>query len=111
MKPIEKKMWGSLLILAILSPIGIILPKLFKSGDAWGEWDPETIAKMIGYVPEGLKRLAGLWHPLIPDYSFGGEEASLTIQIISYVGSAAIGILLTFVFIWIFSRLLLKKKS
>jgi hypothetical protein len=110
MKPVEKKLWLSLVILALLSPIGVIMPKLFKAGDAWGEWDSETIVKMIGYVPGEMKRLAGLWHAPIPDYSFGIGETSLTIQIVSYVGSAVIGILLTYMLIWFFSKLLLKKK-
>ena len=32
------KLWIFIGILAVLAPIGIILPAYFKSGPAWGEW-------------------------------------------------------------------------
>jgi cobalt/nickel transport protein len=81
-----------LLVLAILSPLGIILPEVFKAGDAWGEWGLETIQEMLGFVPEGLKRLADLWKAPVPDYNLGGEGSPLVVQVLSYILSALIGI-------------------
>ena len=72
----QKKLWIGLLILSLLTPLGIILPEKFKAGGAWGEWGPEELEKLIGYVPKGLKRLADLWKAPVPDYNFGGEGAS-----------------------------------
>lgn len=108
MKAIEKKMWLILLVLAIISPLGIILPRLFKTGGAWGEWGPETIAKMIGYVPEDLRRMTDFWHAPITDYSVGGEQASLMYQGFYYVGSALLGIALTAALVWLIAKIVRK---
>jgi len=79
--------------MALLSPLGIILPRKFAAGDAWGEWSPETLKKLLGYVPEGLRRMADLWKALMPDYGFsGGENASLAVQVISYILSGVLGV-------------------
>ena len=78
--------------MALLSPLGIFLPGLFKAGDAWGEWGTEKLEKLLGYVPEGLKKLADFWKAPIPDYDLGGEGASMTLQVISYIVSALLGI-------------------
>ena len=32
------KLWIVIGILAVLTPIGLVLPAYFKSGPAWGEW-------------------------------------------------------------------------
>lgn len=64
----QKKLWIGLIILALLTPLGIILPEKFKAGGAWGEWGPEALEKLIGYVPAGLRN----W----PIY---GKPLSLTI--------------------------------
>lgn len=90
----DKRLLLFLFILAILSPLGIILPEVLKAGDAWGEWGIDTIKEMLGFIPEGMKRLSDLWRAPIPDYNLGGEDASLTVQILSYVFSAILGILL-----------------
>ena len=98
MNSTRKKLWIAILILAILSPVGIAVPVYFKAGDAWGEWSLETIEHDNGFVPEGMKKIAGLWSSPIPDYSFTSEEASCKHQAVSYIGSAIIGmILVTFV--------------
>ena len=58
---ITKKLWIGIGVLVLLSPLGIIIPKWFGAGGAWGEWGLNEIEKVSGYVPEGLKRIAGLW--------------------------------------------------
>ncbi len=88
----QKKLWIGLLIMALLTPLGVLLPEKFKAEEAWGEWGTEKLEKLIGYVPEGLRRLADFWKAPIPDYNFGGEGASLTLQAVSYIVSGLLGI-------------------
>ena len=105
----HKKLWIGLFILALLTPLGVILPAKFNAGGAWGEWGPEELEKLIGYVPEGLKKLADLWKAPIPDYNFGGEGASLAVQVISYIVSGILGILTVAGVIYVISKLIVKR--
>jgi len=111
MTSFQKKLWIGLLIMALLTPIGIILPERFNAGDAWGEWGTDTIEKLLGYVPEGLKRLADIWKAPIPDYNFGSEGSSLTVRVISYIISAVLGILAVAFVVYIISRFLVKHEK
>ncbi len=65
MTKFQKKLGLGLLILALFTPLGVILPEKFKAGGAWGEWGPEELQKLLGYVPAGLKRTAHLWKWLL----------------------------------------------
>ncbi len=78
--------------MSLLTPLGILLPEKFRAEEAWGEWGIEKLEKLLGYVPEGLRKLADLWKAPIPDYNFGGEGASVTLQVISYIASGLLGI-------------------
>ena len=87
------KMWIGLAVLALISPVGIIIPDKVKAGSAWGEWSPEEIEKMLGYVPQGLKKLGELWNAPFPDYDFKGwESMGISMQSLGYIASAVIGI-------------------
>ena len=87
-----KKMLLGLVVLALLSPVGIIIPDKVKAGSAWGEWGTDEIQKMVGFVPQGMKKLADLWQAPMPDYGFKGwEEKGLGMQSLAYVISAAVG--------------------
>jgi len=93
---ITSKLWIGLLILAVVSPAGLVLPEHFKAGAAWGEWGIEEIKELAGYIPEGLARLASLWSAPIPDYAFKGwEEKGLPALSFAYIISALAGIALT----------------
>ncbi len=109
MTSFQKKLLVILLVLAVLTPIGIYLPSAFNAGDAWGEWSTETIEKMIGYIPEGLRRTADLWSAPIPDYNLGDENSSFAVQALSYVLSAAVGIALCIGVLYLLSRFVFKK--
>ncbi len=88
-----KKMWIGLALLALASPVGLILPEKFKAGSAWGEWSTGAIEKMLGYVPGGMKKLADTWHAPLPDYAFKGwDKLGLGMQSLAYIISAVIGI-------------------
>ena len=88
-----KKMWLGLAVLALASPVGILLPAQLKAGSAWGEWSPEEMEKRLGFVPQGMKKLAELWQAPMPDYAFKGwDTLGLSMQSLAYVASALIGV-------------------
>jgi cobalt/nickel transport protein len=87
-----KKMFLGLVVLALLSPVGIIIPDKVKAGSAWGEWGTDEIQKMVGFVPQGMQKLADLWQAPMPDYAFKGwEEKGIGMLSLAYVISAAVG--------------------
>jgi len=106
MTSFQKKLWIGLLIMALLTPLGILLPEKFKAEKAWGEWDVKKLEKLLGYVPEGLKRLADLWNAPIPDYKVGGEGASMTLRVVSYIVSGLLGIGICAFVVYMVSRLM-----
>ncbi|MGD0566528.1 MAG: PDGLE domain-containing protein [Candidatus Goldiibacteriota bacterium] len=94
MKPVTK-LWLGLAVIAALTPLGLFIPALFKAGGAWGEWGPEEIKKLTGFVPEKLGQLSGLWKAPMADYSFSGwENKGLAHLSFAYVCSAILGALL-----------------
>ncbi len=107
----QKKLWIGLIIMALLSPIGILLPEKFNAGDAWGEWGTDTLEKLLGYVPEGLKKLTDLWKAPIADYNLGSESSPFIIQVLSYVVSGILGIAIVGGVIYLISRLLIKTRG
>jgi cobalt/nickel transport protein len=102
----QKKLWLGLIIMALLSPLGILLPDKFNAVGAWGEWGADQLEKLLGYVPEGIRRLEDIWKAPIPDYNFGGEGASMTIQVISYIASGILGVLLCGLAVYALFRIL-----
>jgi hypothetical protein len=85
------KLWIGVGSLALLSPVGIILPDRFKAGSAWGEWGTEEWSGLVGYIPHGLEKLTALWSAPLPDYAVRGMERHPEI---AYILSAVIGIAL-----------------
>lgn len=79
-------------VLAVLTPVGLILPEYFEAGDAWGEWSLDTVKEQTGYEPEGMKKDADRFEAPVPDYHFGEEEDSLLKRSAGYIGSAILGI-------------------
>jgi cobalt/nickel transport protein len=100
---IINKLWIGLGVLIILSPLGLILPDRFKAGSAWGEWGADEMEKLVGYVPQGLKKLSELWNAPMPDYAFKGwEEKGLQYLSFAYIVSAIVGIgIIILVVLWI----------
>lgn len=88
----QKKLWIGLLVIALMTPLGVLLPEKFRAEKAWGEWGIGKLQKLLGYVPEGLRKLTDFWKAPIPDYNFGGEGASMTLRGISYFISGLLGI-------------------
>jgi hypothetical protein len=106
---IVKKMWLGLAVLALLSPIGLILPDKFKAGSAWGEWGTDEIEKMLGYIPQGMKKLAELWQAPMPDYAFKGwDKLGIGMQSLAYIVSAIIGVAVIVAIIMILGKIATK---
>ena len=56
---------------------------------------PAAVARLVGYVPQQLERLGGLWHAPLPDYSRPGEPpAGLPGQSLWYIVCAVVGMAL-----------------
>jgi cobalt/nickel transport protein len=108
MTTFQKKLWIGLLVMALLTPLGILLPERFKAEGAWGEWSAGEIEKLMGYVPEGLKKLADLWKAPVADYNFGGAGSSMTFQMVSYILSGLLGIAACAFVVYVVSRFMTK---
>jgi len=104
----QKKLWIGLLVMALLTPLGILLPEKFNAENAWGEWGIEKLEKLLGYVPEGLRKLTDVWKAPISDYKFGGEGASRVVQVASYIVSGFLGIGACALIIFIISRFIVR---
>ena len=76
------KLWLLIVVLIVLAPLGIIVPRYFRSGTAWGEWTKDEIKTLAGYLPKGMEKLLSLWNAPMPGYAQGG---------IGYIISAILG--------------------
>lgn len=98
------KLWYAIIVLIVLSPIGLL-----AQGTAWGEWGADEFKDMIGLIPQGMQKLADVWHSLLPDYSvpgLGGETAPFWLNAFGYIISAAVGIAIIAGLTYLFSRLI-----
>jgi len=107
----QKKLWLGLAIMALLTPLGIYLPQRFGAGEAWGEWGPGALEKILGYVPEGMKKIADIWKAPINDYNLSAEGASFSTQAFSYIGSAIVGIAAVALVLYIISKILVRHEK
>lgn len=83
-KPASKKpLYGLLIAMVLLSPIGLL-----ATGTAWGEWGADEIKHMVGYVPNAFE-YGFNFNTIMPDYSVGGMN-----EIIGYIISAVAGVAL-----------------
>jgi cobalt/nickel transport protein len=111
MTKFDKRLWIGLLVMVLLTPLGIYLPERFKAGDAWGEWGTDRLQELLGYVPEGLRKMAEFWKAPVPDYNFGGENAAFGTQIISYIISGIIGVAAGAILIYVITKFLIKHEK
>jgi cobalt/nickel transport system permease protein len=96
----------------VLTPLGLLLPRYFKAGSAWGEWDTGQVRALAGYLPQGLEKLSGLWNAALPDYTFRGwEEQGLSGSSLAYILAALIGIAVTVAVIYLLGKLLFRVKD
>jgi hypothetical protein len=78
-----------LILLIILAPLGLL-----AVGETFGEWGSEELKEKLGFVPQGLEKLSGIWNAPMPDYAFPGGEGSesMTLSASAYILSAIIGV-------------------
>jgi cobalt/nickel transport system permease protein/cobalt/nickel transport protein len=65
---------------------------------------------MIGYIPQGLNKLSTLWKAPIPEYALNSNENGLPALSFGYIISALTGILAIVTAIYLFARILMKKR-
>ena len=89
------KLWIGILVLAIISPLGLILAEYFKAGPGFGE-----------------SKILVLWKAPMPDYSFSclAEKGLLHLSL-AYIISAIVGIVITVLVVFAIGRKLTKKGS
>jgi cobalt/nickel transport protein len=107
----RKKLWAGILILALLSPLGIMIPKWFGAGGAWGEWGVREIEKLAGFAPEGMKRQEHLWRAPLPAYAVPAQNKGPVVESLGYILSAVIGVILIAAVMYLLTKLLTKKNG
>jgi cobalt/nickel transport system permease protein len=79
--------WIVLLVLAILTPLGII-----AAGGAWGEWDLDGIKAHAGFVPEGMRASAnGPIESPLKDYTVPGLDKGFLREGLGTIIAALVG--------------------
>ena len=78
-----------LILLIILAPLGLL-----AVGETFGEWGSEELKEKLGFVPQGLEKLTGIWSAPMPDYALPGGKGneSMTLSAAAYILSALIGV-------------------
>ncbi len=104
-----KKLWIGIAILALLSPLGLIVPALFGAGGGWGEWGVEEFRKLVGYIPEGMQRLAHIWKSPMKDYTVPSQTHGMGQKSLGYVLTALIGVALAAGLAYALAKLLGRK--
>jgi cobalt/nickel transport system permease protein len=85
MKPASRSLrwlWTGFAVLVLLTPVGVLAP-----GTAWGEWGAEELRAALGFVPDGIQRLGGLWTAVMPDYA----PAFVRNPLAGYLTAAVVG--------------------
>jgi len=106
-----KKLWIGIGILVLLSPLGLIIPALFGAGGAWGEWGLEEVKSLVGYIPEGMQKLAALWKSPMHDYTVPGQKPGLVHGSLGYILTAVIGMAITAGLAYVIAKLLGRKNK
>lgn len=76
-----KPFYTLLIILAVISPLGLL-----AKGTAWGEWGADEIKETAGFIPHAMEKGFN-FNSIMPDYSISGVG-----NVLGYIISAVIGI-------------------
>lgn len=104
MKPASRSLrwlWAGIGVLILLTPIGALAP-----GTAWGEWGGEELVELVGYVPDNVEKLGGLWRAAMPDYATPGVSNAL----LGYLIAAVVGTVLVVGVTWGVGGLLSRRR-
>ena len=81
-----------MILLIIFAPLGLL-----AAGTAYGEWAPDELKDKIGFMPQGLEELSGLWHAPMNEYNIPNGPSFQDSKLISSAGyillSALIGVI------------------
>ncbi len=81
------------IVLAMLAPVGMLVPALLSAGGAWGEWGGHELGAQVGYIPRGFARLAQIWRAPLADYALPANAThGLRASSFEYALSAVIGV-------------------
>jgi predicted PurR-regulated permease PerM len=105
---LQKKILVILLFLCLITPVGILLPMFFKTGDAWGEWSAQTVKELTGYVPKGLAKYTDAWKAPLTDYTINCRDRSIVHRSGYYIVSGITGATITYVVMLLISRLIVR---
>ena len=95
--------WIALAVLAVATPLGLLAP-----GTAWGEWGSDQFTEIgLGFVPQGLEQLEGLWGAPFKDY----DLPALGNPTLGYVLSAVVGIAVIALVAWLLTTALTSDRS
>jgi len=101
-----------LIFLAVLTPVGIIIPNLFNAGSAYGEWSTDELNKILGFVPEGILKFANSWSGVFPDYSIAGiAEQNTFANSLLYIVCGFFGLALTVLAVYLILKLICQDKK
>ena len=96
-----------IILLLVFAPLGLL-----ATGTAWGEWSPEDIQDEVGFLPEGMESLAGLWTGILPDYAFPGQaESGFWASVPGYLVSGLFGLLMIGGASWLVLRLISRRNG
>lgn len=104
-----ERLWIAIGLLALLSPLGLLIPKWLGAGGAWGEWGTDEIRTITGYIPAGMKRLADRWKAPLTDYALPGQDNGLLAESLGYVLAGIIGVAFTAGAMYFLTKLLTRK--
>ncbi|MER3397811.1 MAG: cobalamin biosynthesis protein CbiM [Chloroflexota bacterium] len=90
-------------LLVVLTPLGLI-----AQGTPFGEWAPEELAALLGYVPQGVAELSGRWSGLLPGYTVPALADVPGGVVVGYLISALVGIALV-TLTWLILRQILAR--
>jgi hypothetical protein len=108
---LQKRILIILLVLCLITPVGILLPMFFNTGDAWGEWSARTVKDLIGYVPKGLAKYSEVWKAPLTDYTLNSGDKSVVHQSGFYIVSGIIGATLTYIVMLIISKIIIRNEK
>ncbi len=106
----HKKLWIAIGILALFSPLGVVLPALFGAGGAWGEWSLAEIEKLVGFVPDGMRRFSEIWKAPLQDYTVPRQGSGIVHTGMGYLLAGLIGFAATAVAAYLIGKLLARRE-
>jgi cobalt/nickel transport system permease protein len=87
-----RPLWIALIVMIILTPLGLL-----AKGTPWGEWGVGEFKTLVGYIPEGMARLGGIWKGLMPDYALSGINPALAYCLSALLGSLGV---VAIIYLW-----------